>query len=147
MQPTIGVSELASRLPILKKNLRPYTVNGADTPTTTADELSGRRYDLVSAKENLEFRISVNELRLQFVRGNDEFWYQDEPVRSLGKEGAEEAEKVLGIRTEKTREDCVMNNEAMRGLSREKVEGKNAAWRDLVEKGIKESVEGEKMEE
>jgi len=142
--PTHGAPLGHVPLPTLKRNVRVLSKDGTITPSYSgnipADTLMtgefGRRYDLVRAKENLEFRISVGNYKLCYQINSDEYWHQPYAVRVGGKEGAEEAMNTFGYRFDRVKDALVMNNSAMKGLSKEDVEGKNEEWRKLRDEGI-----------
>lgn len=146
--PTTGAPQDQVKQSILKRNVRAATAGDNI-------EAYGRRYDLVNAKEALEFRISVHEYKLQFIRGNDEFWYQPESARDMGKEGAEEALRAAERRNDAVRERFVMNNDAMKGLSKEDVEKANQnvaeraknGWDQKAGSAAQEGQKNDEMEE
>ncbi|KAF4555812.1 Sin3a C-terminal domain-containing protein [Elsinoe fawcettii] len=145
--PTHGTPMELVSLPILKRNIKA----AASVDTTGEDEEGqalARRYDFVKAKEQLEFKIAVGDLKLGFTPENDEYWHQMLQARTGGKKGIEAAEETVHHRDETVAEKFKMNNEGMKGLSKEDVEGKNEQFRKVTEGIAQEGreEESEKMD-
>lgn len=98
--PTHGSPIELVSIPVMKRNVRVLSQNGAIDPhrptNSEGDDAEGgasnRRFDLVRAKEALEFKIAVENLGLHFNRSSEEYFHQAPRVRSGGKDGAVEAE-------------------------------------------------------
>ncbi|KAG8624101.1 hypothetical protein KVT40_009077 [Elsinoe batatas] len=147
--PTHGTPMELISLPVLKRNIKTAgTANG--TAEGEEDESLARRYDFVKAKEQLEFKILVGDLKLAFTPENDEYWHQMLQARAGGKKGIEGADEAVHYRDETVAEKFTMNNEGMKGLSKEDVEGKNELFRKMADGEAQEGGaegEGEKMDE
>ena len=142
--PTHGAPLGLVGLPVLKRNVRILSKDGTVTPsysgTLPADALLtgdlGRRYDLVRAKENLEFRISVGNYKLCYQINSDEYWHQPWAVRVGGRAGADEAAQTVAFRADRVGSVLVQNNAAVRALGAEHVEGKIEEWATLRDRGV-----------
>jgi len=127
-------------IPLLRRNARVLSKNGTVEATYGAEALDeqaaddlGRRFDLVRARESLEFKLGISDFRIHFKKESDELFSQPYGVRVGGVEGVEEADEVLRLRLESVQDNVVMNNDAMKGLSKEDVEGKNAAFKSILD--------------
>jgi paired amphipathic helix protein Sin3a len=113
-----------------------------------------QRFLAAKNDERLIMRIAVNNYHAIFQPGTAEGFFEDLRQREGGEEGVKEAEECRIWRDETVREKFVMNNDAMKGLSKEEVEKKNAAFVEVVDGlNIQEEMEkkkgddeGEKME-
>ncbi|KAL1296692.1 hypothetical protein AAFC00_000168 [Neodothiora populina] len=123
-----------TKRPYLSANLRPLMEPNLDNTEDRTDEWL-RRYEQGTYDDKLVLRISVQQYKLMFERNTEEYYYQPLAVRENGKEGAEEAEATVSYRAEQLQDTLLINNSAMRGLSKEDVEGKNEAFAQLVKDG------------
>jgi len=114
------------------------------TDEEEVSEALKRRVESVSAKEALDFKITVGDYKLTFQTNCDEFWHQPFRVRIGGKGGIAEAEESKGYRETKVGEDWITSNEATKGLSKEDIESKSDAFGKL---GRGEGGDQDKMDE
>lgn len=110
-----------------------------------------RRHDGSFHDEGLVLRISVPQYKLMFERNTEEVFLVERPQREGGGEVVREAEGAVAFRGEAAR-SAVRNNGAMKGLSKEDVEGANEGFGVLVREGLVgggegEEEDGEEMEE
>ncbi|PNS20411.1 hypothetical protein CAC42_5861 [Sphaceloma murrayae] len=148
--PTHGTPMDVVSLPLLKRNMKRVESEAATAGDEEPEANMGRRFDLVRAKEQLEFRISVQEFKLMFSPENEEFWQQPASARAGGKKGLDEAEETQRFREERIDERYRMNNEGMKGLSKEEVERKNGDFKkvcDGEDAGQKETAQEDAMDE
>ena len=119
------------------------------TPTTTEEGATGGEEATVGDKllarflaakndERLVFRISVNNFHPVFQPGTAEGFIEELAQREGGDEGVKEAEEAKDMRGEGMKDGFLMNNEGMKGLSKDVVEGRNEGFGGLVEKGVEE---------
>ena len=123
------------RRPVMHRNLRQINV---DPNTMNSEERSDeyrRLFDSSISSEGLEFRVAVEFYRMYFVKNTEEYAYQPAAIRSGGKEGVEEADSTARYRSDRSQDTFVINNAAMKGLSKEDVEGKNSGFSALVKEG------------
>ncbi|KAI4716895.1 hypothetical protein E4T48_06933 [Aureobasidium sp. EXF-10727] len=123
------------RRPVMHRNLRQLNV---DPSTINSEERSDeyrRLCDSAISSEGLEFRVAVEFYRMYFVKSTEEYAYQPAAIRSGGKEGVEEADSTARYRSDRSQDTFVINNAAMKGLSKEDVEGKNSGFGALVREG------------
>lgn len=136
--PTIGTQIDQVHMSIMRRNMRIMTKNGTITPAFGADEEPSpfmRRFDLVKAKEGLEFKIAVEDLGIFFDINKDEYFSQPAPAREGQKAGVDDAEAATHAREDALQDSFVMNNDAMKGLSKEDVEGRYESFGALVKGG------------
>ncbi|KAI5200141.1 hypothetical protein E4T39_05880 [Aureobasidium subglaciale] len=133
LAPTPDVSA-TKRRPVMHRNLRQLNV---DPSTINSEERSDdyrRLVDSAVSSEGLEFRVAVELYRMYFIKNTEEYAYQPASVRSGGKEGVEEADFTARYRSDHS-QDTAINHAAMRGLSKEDVEGKTSGFHTLVTEG------------
>lgn len=131
---TPGVPRLPRPNGALRRNLRTMGVPAIDT----AEERSGewrKRWDQSVTKEDNSFRISVSQLKLYFQPNGEEFHYLPLSTRENGKEGVEEADMTARHRSEHVQDNFIINNDGMKGLSKEDVEGKNEGFKKVISEG------------
>lgn len=146
--PTHGTPMDMIALPVLKRNIKQMESDSAGVNDEEGEANIGRRFDLVRAKEQLEFKITVGDLKLAFTPDNDEYWHQPYNARVGGRKGIEEVEESVRYREEKVDEKYRMNNAGMKGLSKEDVEGKNEEFRKVCEgEGAAGTSGGDAMDE
>jgi len=110
------VGEVA--MPLLNRNVRVYDTRNAPQD----NDALGRRFDLVRAKEGLDFRIAVDDMKLWFHKDRHEFWSQPQLVRESGKEGADDADDEAQHRGDVLQDTFVLNNAIMKDRSKESVD-------------------------
>lgn len=132
--PTPDVPQM-KRKPVLAKNFRQMNIDpNAAQPEERSDEWH-RRVENSIASEQLVFRVAVETYRMYFIKNYEEYGYQPAAVRSGGKEGVEEADATARYRDDRSQDAFVINNAAMKGLSKEDVEGKNSGFGQMVREG------------
>ena len=137
--PTTGTRMSAVRTSVLRRNLSAASQVGTNTPSVASDDPPNplaRRFDLVKAKENLEFKISIEDRKIFFDKEKAEYFIQPALAREGGKEGSEDAEATDRYRDDTLTDTQVINNGAMKGLSKEDVEGKNRTYAALLAGGV-----------
>ncbi len=146
--PTHGTPMGSVSVPILKRNVRTLQKDSTAGDDEDGAESIKRKFDIVRAKEALDFKISVGDYKLTFQSNCDEFWHQPLEARVGGKTGIDESERSRTHRDETVMERLVRNNEATKGLSREEIEGKNKEFGTLSQGGGGEAQDkGDKMDE
>ncbi|KAF2154652.1 hypothetical protein K461DRAFT_238036 [Myriangium duriaei CBS 260.36] len=146
--PTHGTPMDLVSVPVLKRNIRALQNESAVEDEEGAESIK-RKFDIVRAKEALDFKISVGDYKITFQSNCDEFWHQPFRARVGGKEGINAAERAQSHRDEKVKDALVVNNEATKGLSKEEIDVKNEEFGKLS-KGTKDVTEGgdqDKMDE
>lgn len=122
------------------------TVAEAATP---ADKILGR-FLMAKTDENLVMRVAVNNFHPVFQPGTSEGFFEPLAEREGGELGVKEAEETERERDELVKENFVMINDGMKGLSREEVDGRNERFNKMAQEGeakVKEGeVDGEGME-
>ena len=86
------------------------------------------RFEGANNDERLIMRIAVNNYHPIFQPGTAEGFFEDMKEREGGEEGVKDAQGNEEYRQEKVTEKQSMNNDAMKGLSKDDVEGANAKW-------------------
>lgn len=109
-------------------------VPAVDTAEERSDEWR-KRWDMSVTKEDNSFRISVSQLKLYFQPLGEEYHYLPLNVRDAGKEGVDEADAAARHREENVQDNFIINNNGMKGLSKEDVEGKNEGFKKIVLEG------------
>lgn len=117
--------------PYLASTLKPLLDPSLDNTEDRTDEWR-RRYEQSTSEDKLILRISVQQYKLIYERNTDEYYYQPLAIREGGKEGVEDAEASVSHRAEQAQDTLVINNSAMKGLSKEDVEGKNEFFGHIV---------------
>jgi len=143
ISPTHGVNVDSVSIPVLKRNVRTMASDiTTDTSTTlpnvetdsaestniSANKTSAqRRFDLIKAKEGLEFKVSVGDYKLSFVKEKEEYWHQTFDIRQGGLNGVKLAESTARERSviPLTR---LINNSSKDNLDH--------VWKKGVEEGI-----------
>lgn len=141
--------KLRSKRPYLVRSLRPLIDPSLDNTEDRPDEWR-KRFHQSASDEKLLLRISIPQYKLIFERNTEEYSYQPLAVRENGKEGPEEAESSVMHRAEQAQDMLVINNSAMKGLSKEDVEGKNEFFGRIVKEGnvvVGETSEDSEMED
>lgn len=133
---TVGVRKEEVNFPAMRRSMRTMLNTGSTSASVaTTDEAgaaTGRRFDMVRAKESLNFRIAVGSLEVAFNPGDEEYWSQIQSARENAPEGIEEAVESPAHRVEEVQDHYAMNNGLMKGLSKEDVEGKNGTFVALL---------------
>lgn len=137
--PTTGVPINEVRSPILRRNIRNINADGTtynasiDDPATS---LFTRQFDLVRAKEALEFKIAVEDMKLHFTVQCSESWSQPNGARTGGQMEVEESEGSQHHHADGVQDRFVRINDAMKGASKENVESRNEAFGGVVKRGV-----------
>lgn len=134
LAPTPDVPAVKRR-PVMHRNLRQLNVDPNSIYAEDRSDEWRRRCDSTIASEQLQFRIAVEYYRMYFIKNTDEYEYQPAAVRSGGKEGVDEADATARYRDDRSQDAFVINNAAMKGLSKEDVERKNSEFGQLVTEG------------
>lgn len=138
VDPTDGVDQSKISLPFLYRNMRTVGVDpkshsyppsppaggDSETASATSERLTSR---IIHTKneENLVLRVAVNTYKCIFQKQTQEAWAEPFAEREGGREGVEQAYDDAQHREEVMRESYVMNNEGMKGLSRDDVDKQN----------------------
>ena len=141
--------KLRVKRPFMTSSLRPLIDPSYDNTEERSDEWR-RRFQQSVSEEKLVLRISIPQYKLIFERNTEEYHYQPLAIRDNGKEGAEDAEASTMHRADQAQDTLVINNHAMKGLSKEDVEGKNEFFGRVVSEGgimVGDSSEDSEMEE
>lgn len=123
-----------AKRPYLISSLKPLLDPSLDNTDDRTDEWR-RRYEQSASDERLILRVSVQQYKLMFERNTEEYCYQPLAVRESGKEGSDEVEATANHRAEQAQDTLVINNDAMKGLSKEDVEGKNESFGRILQGG------------
>nr|OQO24622.1 hypothetical protein B0A51_09602 [Rachicladosporium sp. CCFEE 5018] len=148
---TAGITYDTLTRPFLSRNYRASGLATSDLsapPSPSSEEGVDyilRRFAAARSEENLTIRITVNSYHRIFEKGTQECFFLSMGERSGAEEGSRERQEVKAWREEAVREGWELNNEAMRDVGREVVEGANDAFMKLVA-GEEVVGEGEGME-
>ena len=123
------------RRPVMHRNLRQLNIDPGSIYSDERSDEYRRLCDSAVSSEGLEFRVAVELYRMYFIKNTDEYAYQPAGIRSGGKEGVEDADLTARYRSDRSQDTFVINNAAMKGLSKEDVEGKNSGFSALVREG------------
>jgi paired amphipathic helix protein Sin3a len=141
IDPTDGVDQNAIQAPFLMSNMRRFGTDPRAGNLSPANSEEAHRAALadktraldVKNEERLEIRIAVNNYRAFFQAHSFESWHANLADRERGKAGVENAEDIVAHREDVVTENYEMNNAAMKEMSKEAVERKNAAFAELVD--------------
>lgn len=118
-------------------SLRSEDGHHADGSPANADGGLGgdlmERFMTVKNEDNLVIRIAVDDYHPVYQPHGQEGLIESMKLRDGGKEGVKEADGTRLFREEAFSEGYVMNNSAMKGVSKEEVEKKNEAFAKLID--------------
>lgn len=148
LSPTAGTAHDRTHAAMLRRNVTALgpvtpalsTIEGAATvpsemETTARTDGLTKRYDLVKAREALEFRLAIEDNKMHFDPSSEESWMQPGGARAGGTPAIEETDAVGPHREDGLQERFVMMSEFMKGLSQEDVEDHNGKFTGLVKSG------------
>ena len=136
-----------TRLPMTEPQLpvkRPYILSDkiaeqlAHSNTANPEERSTSwraHHSLAAVEDNLSIRISVEQYKLIFERNTEDYFYFPYPIREQGNDGRVAPEQTVMSRAEQTQDNHVINNDAMKGLSKKDVEGNIESFNHLIQDG------------
>ncbi|KZF26100.1 hypothetical protein L228DRAFT_225794 [Xylona heveae TC161] len=127
VEPTEGIPLEKLRMPFLKRNLPPQS----DSDTELA-----ARYTPQETNENLVIRVCVNSYKILYEPNTTEWWYHAPKSVSENAEVSQQAERIKEKRNSRFQEKFIMNNEWMKGLSRDEVDRKNEDFNTWIRDGV-----------
>lgn len=140
--PTVGAPIDQVHLSILPRNIRVMSKEMTSTSGTEEEvDAFGRRFDIVKAKEGLDFKVAVEDLGIFFDINKDEYFVQPTTARDGPRTAVEDSESATHHRVDALQDTFVMNNDAMKGLSKDDVEGKNEGFGSLVKGSADDSAD------
>lgn len=147
MDNTDGTEMDSVKYPFLLDNLRAYGADPRDEAFASAAESDRSRFLDVKNEEKLNVRIAVNNYRIFFQPDTYESFHATVKDREHGESGIESAVEVREVREDGINEKLLMNNEGMKDLSKQDVEGKNSIFAELIGEGAQvDAADAEKMD-